>query len=71
MREMMGDGVELFSLTECLEDRCEHEAEVVKIGQKLKSRCQVMNAWTNCREVKHCTLNDVLKLDKEAVGQLE
>lgn len=32
---------------------CPHETKTVDIGGG-KSFCALMDAWTNCREVKHC-----------------
>ena len=33
---------------------CPHELAVVDIG-KGKTECALMQCWTNCREVQHCT----------------
>lgn len=34
---------------------CAMESAVVDMGRKLKSRCEEMGVWTNCRAVGHCT----------------
>jgi len=34
---------------------CPHEAETVGEGPQAKSRCALMDAWTNCREWQYCT----------------
>lgn len=34
---------------------CPMESAVVDMGRQLKSRCDEMGVWTNCRAVGHCT----------------
>ena len=33
--------------------KCEHEQKLADVGGG-KSFCELMDAWTNCREVQHC-----------------
>lgn len=42
-----------LSLFENKPGECEHESRVVDIGGG-KSYCELMQCWTNCREVGHC-----------------
>lgn len=33
---------------------CPHEADTVATGRQTMSRCDLMAAWTNCREAHDC-----------------
>ena len=37
---------------------CPHELKTVDVGGG-KSMCELMNSWTNCREVSHCVYEQI------------
>lgn len=41
-----------------MSDYCPNETSLVDIGGG-KSFCTRLNKWTNCREVRHCTADDL------------
>lgn len=44
---------DLFDKPQHVPGNCEHEARTVDVGGG-KSYCDLMQLWTNCREVAHC-----------------
>lgn len=61
----------LFVLDMPIPGACFHELKKVNMsdrGENIKSFCELMNCWTNCREMQHCT-SDGRKHTKVEVEQ--
>lgn len=55
MRSMEGQLSLFGEQAEHMPGMCPMESAVVYMGRQLKSRCEEMGVWTNCRAVGHCT----------------
>lgn len=48
-------------------EKCEHETKYINVSGG-RSYCEIMKAWTNCRQLGHCTIG---KAEPEAQLELD